>query len=416
MSRRHLVVVPAPGAASAAETHGLKKMIQTSPWGRNPEGIVNSSLLSYQSTKGLATDKLDLCAICEHGCRYCSTNNGLLWTFKKQSFGDAIEQKLGKRVSPTDDPYLHIVYDGVVEQLERELSGHRPTFGKGKVLVVSQLTDAFGPYLVGQGVTRKALDLVLRFTQYTIRILTKSAVVGHPEWVEYFRQHHDRFVVGLSIGSLDDDWARRIEIGTSLPSARIRALHVLQDAGVRTFGMACPVFPDAARHLHDLLDAIRPERCETVWIEPLNDRDNWEVVRDGYPVGSPSYQWFTDTFGRRNAESWSQYASYLWVQTQLRAQSEGWLEKLRFMLYEGNHKFGITKTHKRAFCDMRGLLLQGVSDKTHRSTNPHIEEMRRLIRDVTAYDRLVSPYSAITEDDDDVGGAGIDVKHGENVT
>jgi len=92
------------------------------------------------------------------------------------------------------------------------------------------------------------------------------------------------FVVGLSIGSLDDRWAGRIELGTSRPSMRLGGTRALQDAGVPTFGMACPVFPDVLEEagVETLIDRIRPNLVETLWAEPFNDRANWGKVRDGY--------------------------------------------------------------------------------------------------------------------------------------
>ncbi len=69
--------------------------------------------------------------------------------------------------------------------------------------------------------------------------------VGTAKWLKLFTQNPTRFVVGLSTGTLDAEWARRVEVGRPLPKARIAATQALQAAGVPTFGMLCPVFPDA---------------------------------------------------------------------------------------------------------------------------------------------------------------------------
>src|SRR5690606_15867253 len=109
--------------------------------------------------------------------------------------------------------------------------------------------------------------LLLEKTDFRIRVLTKNAIVGRDQWVRYFAAHADRFVVGLSIGTLDADFARKMERLTSLPASRINALRNLQDAGVPTFGMLCPVFPEVLHtdELERLIDGIRPEQCEHVW-------------------------------------------------------------------------------------------------------------------------------------------------------
>ncbi|MCP5008122.1 MAG: hypothetical protein GY941_29920, partial [Planctomycetes bacterium] len=166
-----------------------------------------------------------------------------------------------------EDPALMFVWPDVLHNLSRQLGQHRPTWGQGQTLVFSMLTDGFSPYLVKNGLTEQALNRVLEKTKFRIRVLTKNAIVGSGKWIDYFKRWPDRFVVGLSIGTLNDAWARKIEKGTSLPSARLRALRRLQAAGVPTFGMLCPLFPDVLenRQLEQLLDAINPGAAETVW-------------------------------------------------------------------------------------------------------------------------------------------------------
>jgi DNA repair photolyase len=249
--------------------------------------------------KGLADCKLDLLALCEYGCRYCSSNVGLYLTFRTQSFGKACEEQLGERLSPKDDPTLTYHYQDIIGSLETQLEGKPKSFGTGLTLVFSMLTDGFSPSLVADGTTLAALRMILERTSFRIRVLTKNAAVGSARWLRFFLEQPDRFVVGLSIGTLDDQWARKIEVGTPPPSARIRALHTLQDAGVPTYGMLCPIFPTVlgGDHLERLVDAVRPDRCETVWAEPYNNRQNWEVLRDAHGRGTDGYEWFQDVYG-----------------------------------------------------------------------------------------------------------------------
>lgn len=229
-------------------------------------------------------------------------------------------------------------------------------WGAGKTLVVSQLTDAFSPLTVADGTTEKALLLVLQHTSFRIRVLTKGAVVGSEKWVELFKAYPGRFVVGLSTGTLDDEWARRIEVGTSSPSARLRATRALQDAGVPTFGMLCPVFPDmlTGDGLERLVDAIRPDRCEHVWAEPFNDRANWRAVRAGYAEGSPGWRFLTDVYERGMRDRWSGYATELYQRLITMARAQGWAHKFRYLLYEGD----IHEDHAGALKGLEGVLLQ----------------------------------------------------------
>ncbi len=51
--------------------------------------------------------------------------------------------------------------------------------------------------------------------------------------------------------------------------------------------------PDGVARLDDLLDGISPNKCESIWVEPYNNRVNWQAVRDAYPEDSRHRGWFT---------------------------------------------------------------------------------------------------------------------------
>lgn len=175
-------------------------------------------------------------------------------------------------------------------------------------------------------------------------------------------------MVGLSTGTLDDAWAARIELGTSSPAARLRALKALQDAGVPTFGMLCPVFPDMlkAGALEELIDHVRPAHVEDFWAEPFNDRANWRAVREGYPIGSVGYEWMTEVFENRNTGRWSEYATELYTRLLTRARDGGWVEKLKYLLYEGD----IAASDAASFAGLEGVMLQSKPGPDGLSTNP----------------------------------------------
>jgi DNA repair photolyase len=271
--------------------------------------------------------------------------------------------------SAADDPSLAFVWPDVLDRLRAQLANKLKSWGGGRTLVFSMLTDAFSPVTLAAGTTRAALDLVMERTSFRVRVLTKSAVVGSDHWRDYFLSHPGRFVVGLSTGTLDDGWARNVEKGTSSPSARLRALRRLQNDGVPTFSMMCPVFPDAAHGdaLDRLLGVARPHVVEHVWAEPYNDRENWRAVRDGYAPGSSGYEWLTRVYERGERGAWSAYATDLYVRLRDRARRDGWLHKLRYLLYEGD----IAEGDAKAFRGLDGVLLQSKPAADGRSQNPH---------------------------------------------
>jgi DNA repair photolyase len=236
------------------------------------------------------------------------------------------------------------------------------------------LTDAFSPLLVKQGITRAALELLLQRTSLRIRILTKNAIVGSDQWIEFFKAHPGRFVVGLSIGSLDNAWAERIEIGTSVPTARLQALQHLQAAGIPTYGMLCPVFPDVldGNCLDGLIDGINPSVCEFVWAEVFNDRANWRVVQEGYEPGSAGWSRMTQLFEDRSNGAWSAYATELYIRLRQRAKADGWLHKLCYLLYEEQ----VTESDAHEFAGLQGVLLQSKPDADGLSKHPLFRAMQ----------------------------------------
>lgn len=125
--------------------------------------------------------------------------------------------------------------------------------------------------------TAQACNLILKHTKWQIRLLSKSSRVR--ELVEkgmLEKSQLDRVIFGFSTGTLDDKLAAAIETGTARVSERIKALRWLQDEGFRTFGMICPSLPqeDYHRFSREICDAICAERCEHVWAEVINLRDD----------------------------------------------------------------------------------------------------------------------------------------------
>jgi DNA repair photolyase len=334
----------------------------------------------------------------------------------------AVEAKTGKRESHLDDPSIIYVWPDVLQQLEEQLKMAPKGWGRGKTIILSMLTDPFSPPLtlptfrvgkqlivcedadermdvlkkkweeeragltgeeqvrrslsdafrtdqhLGPPATIHALRLLLEKTEFRIRILTKSGIVVTSQYINLLKAHRDRVVVGLSIGTLDNSWARAVEKRATNPTKRLDALASLQAEGIPTFGMLCPVFPDVLEEgrLDALVDAIRPDVCEHVWAEPYNDRGNWQTVRDAYPKGSVGYQWFERMFGGKGKEGWSSYATELYQRLLVKAKKDGWVHKLRYLLYEQD----ITEEDAKAFCHLEGVLLQGKTGEDGYSTHP----------------------------------------------
>jgi DNA repair photolyase len=325
--------------------------------------------------KRLSDFKLDIMALCQFGCRYCSSNSGNYLRINRNRLAIATKAQLGKVYLPANDPGLTIQWHDVLEKLESQLAEAPKDWDTGKTLVFSMLTDGFSPIAVRSGLTENILRLVLDRTRFRIRVLTKNAIVGQERWLRFFEEHRDRFVVGLSIGTLDDAWSRRVEMFTSPPTRRLAALRGLQDAGVPSYGMLCPVFPDVLQDdaIERLIDAVRPHVVEHVWAEPFNSRNNWKHVRRGYPTDSFGWSWFTDVYENRRLERWSTYATQLYLRLRDKARAEGWIGKLRYLLYESK----ITQVDAERFSGLQGVLLQSKPAEDGKSTNPNLARYQR---------------------------------------
>jgi len=323
--------------------------------------------------KELANYKLDISALCGYGCLYCSSNMGNYQRINQKKFNRCTKEQTGKSILPKDDPSLMMIWPTVVDQLENELATKAKEYGKDKVIVFSMLTDGFSPYLVDKGITRNVLEMLIEKTSFRIRVLTKNAIVGSRGWIDFFVKHKDRFVVGLSTGSLDNSWSKKVELGTSSPGDRFEALANLQAVGIPTFGMLCPVFPSMLidDSLEKMLDLVNPEEVEHVWIEPYNDRINWKIVQSSFPPNSAEYNWFKEVYQFRQTEKWSSYATELYIRTYQKAAREGWLPKLRYLLYEGE----ITEEDSGRYVGLESVLLQGKPDENGMSKNQWIASL-----------------------------------------
>ena len=334
-----------------------KKFVQKSSWGKKELGDFHVDMLKF----------------CEFGCPYCSSNNAPHLRFLPSAVRSSISEQIGHNFSPHRDGGVTIAYRDAIPSLHSELTRCRYRNDYGKTLVYSQLTDGFSPTLVSSGATRATLDLLIRHTRFRIRILTKNAVVGTDEWIRYFDYHRDRFTIGLSIGTLDDRLGQQIECGTSLPSERIAALRRLQDAGLSTYGMLCPVFrqPLMTDELEELISLLRLERCEKVWFEPYNNRRNWQQVRDAFDKQSER-DWFTEVFEEKRTDLWSDYAGHLYRRVRRAADAGGWTDKIRYLLYEAS----MEREHMHMLKDLKGILFQSPTAEDGLSRNEAVRSVQ----------------------------------------
>ena len=165
---------------------------------------------------------------CEHGCIDCYARPTHAW--------------LG--LSPGLDFETKItVKAGAPEALRRELSrkGYVP-----KLINLGANTDPYQPAERDSQVTRGLLE-VLRDFRHPVAITTKGVMVERDLDI-LAEMGPDLVRVGLSVTTLDDDLARRMEPRVPVPTRRLRAIERLAAAGVSVRVMVSPVIPGLTDH------------------------------------------------------------------------------------------------------------------------------------------------------------------------
>ncbi|HXV77031.1 MAG TPA: PA0069 family radical SAM protein [Candidatus Polarisedimenticolaceae bacterium] len=161
---------------------------------------------------------------CEHGCSYC--------------FARPTHAYLD--MSPGLDFETKIVFKpNAPELLERELA--RRDYAC-LPLALGTNTDPYQPAERGLELTRRLL-LVLERHRHPVTIVTKSALVTRDLDILAPMAERRLAAVYLSITTLDDQLARRMEPRAAAPARRLATLARLADHGVPTGVLASPIIP-----------------------------------------------------------------------------------------------------------------------------------------------------------------------------
>lgn len=109
-------------------------------------------------------------------------------------------------------------------------------------ITFSGVTDCYQPAERQFRLTRRCLAVALECRQ-PVSIITKNALVIRDLDILKDLAVHNLVHVFLSVTTLDAQLARDMEPRTSIPSARLRAITVLSDAGVPAGVMVAPIIP-----------------------------------------------------------------------------------------------------------------------------------------------------------------------------
>lgn len=163
---------------------------------------------------------------CFHGCAYCYARP----SHQYLDFG-----------AGTDFERKIVVKVNAPELLRRELS--RKSWN-GEQITFSGVTDCYQPAEATYEITRKCLEVCIEMRN-PVTIITKGALVQRDIPLLQELGRCAAVKVYISLAFADGGLARKFEPSTPSPSARLRTIRALADAGIPVGVSASPVIPGA---------------------------------------------------------------------------------------------------------------------------------------------------------------------------
>ena len=257
---------------------------------------------------------------CEHGCIYCYARPG--HEYFGLSLGVDFETKIYAKKR-------------AAELLRRELDHPR---WRGETIVMSGVTDCYQPVERELKLTRACLQLMAERRQ-PVSIITKNALVTRD--IDLFRElaRHDAVRVALSITTLDNALAAKMEPRASSPRDRLDAVRKLSESGIPVVVMTAPIIPGINDHeIPALLEAAKQAGARHA---------GYVMLRLPYQIKDLFFEWVQRHFPDRAAK----------VEGLIREVRGGELSDPRFgtrMVGEGAYAEQIKSTFQ-LFAKMHGL-------------------------------------------------------------
>jgi DNA repair photolyase len=194
---------------------------------------------------------------CEFGCTYCYARDTHRWVMERR--GSWAERQQGSSPLPPWEAFEKeiLVKSDVAEVLARTLS---PARLAGHPLVIGTATDPYQPAERRFRLTRRILEVLRSYHGLSIEIITKSPLVTRDLDVLQALSRHNEVNVNISLATADPRLARRLELRSPVPAARLRALRRLTAGGIYAGLIVAPIIPgitDDWAGLAQLLEAAK---------------------------------------------------------------------------------------------------------------------------------------------------------------
>ena len=213
------------------------------------------SVLNSPATTGMGFWSINPYVGCEFGCTYCYARDTHKWTVERAAGGAGSGEEL--------PPWLAfekriLIKNDIAERLARTLD---PSKLGHDSLVIGTATDPYQPAERRYRLTRSILEVLTRYRGLRIEIISKSPLVTRDiDVLQRLSERHE-VTVNVSLSTLSARLARRLELRSPVPSARLRGLSRLSAAGIYAGLLIAPIVPgvtDDAEGL-DLLMAAAKE-------------------------------------------------------------------------------------------------------------------------------------------------------------
>lgn len=215
---------------------------------------------------------------CVHGCHYCFARR--YHAYYDLNAGD-------------DFTGTVIVKTNVDRVLSEELS--RRTWRREPV-VVGTATDPYQPIEGRYGLTRRCLEAFARWRS-PVGVVTKGTLVVRDVDVLADLSRSSGSTVAITVTTMDEGLARRLEPGTPPPRQRLKALERLTTAGVTAGVLMSPVVPGITDD-EEGLTAVAREAANhgakflsgrIIYLKPGTKEHFLEFVHDQFPRLGPLY-------------------------------------------------------------------------------------------------------------------------------
>ncbi|HEY7479763.1 MAG TPA: radical SAM protein, partial [Gemmatimonadales bacterium] len=185
---------------------------------------------------------------CEFGCTYCyarDTHRYALERAEDRTRGKAWPEPSEVAADQRLPPWLAfekqiLVKTDIAQRLARTLD---PAKLGGDCLVIGTATDPYQPAERRYRLTRSILEVLAGYHGLRVEIISKSPLVTRDIDVLQRLSHRNEISVNVSLATLDPRLARRLELRSPIPSARIRGLQRLSAAGVDAGLLIAPIVP-----------------------------------------------------------------------------------------------------------------------------------------------------------------------------